>query len=225
MQVFYGRIAKFIEVMRQYFGRKPHGNTFHTLCQQQGEFDGQRHRFLVSSVVRQFPFGCFGVEHHIECKFGKACFDVTGGGCAVSCKNIPPVSLAVDEQILLAELHQCVTDAGITVRVKLHGVSHDVCHLVIASVFHTPHGVQDTPLHGFQSVHDVGYGTFQDYVRGIIQEPVLIHAAQLVLDVCIIGIRRFIIRMPFAPLREFFIQIIFCSFKVFAHICSGVVYS
>ena len=91
--------------------------------------------------------------------------------------------------------------------------------------YNNSHGVQDTPLHGFQSVHDVGYGTFQDYVRGIIQEPVLIHAAQLVLDVCIIGIRRFIIRMPFAPLREFFIQIIFCSFKVFAHICSGVVYS
>lgn len=33
------------------------------------------------------------------------------------------------------------TDAGIAMRVKLHGVSYDVGHFVVASVFHATHGM------------------------------------------------------------------------------------
>jgi hypothetical protein len=38
--------------------------------------------------------------------------------------------------------------------------------------------VQDTPLHGFEAVLDMGYGAFEDHVRSVVQEPVLIHARQ-----------------------------------------------
>ena len=64
--------------------------------------------------------------------------------------------------------------------VKLHGMSHNVGHLVVASVVHALHGVKNASLHGFQSVLYMGNGTFQDYIRGIVEEPVLIHAAQMV---------------------------------------------
>lgn len=63
---------------------------------------------------------------------------------------------------------------------ELHGVTHDVGHLVVSSVVHALHAVEDASLHGFQAVLDVGYGAFQDHVRRIVQEPVLVHAAQMV---------------------------------------------
>ena len=40
-----------------------------------------------------------------------------------------------------------INDGSITVWVKLHGMSYDVCHFIVASIFHTPHGVQDASLH------------------------------------------------------------------------------
>ena len=40
--------------------------------------------------------------------------------------------------------------------------------------------MQDTALHGFQTVAQMGHGALEDYVRGVIQEPVLIHAAEVV---------------------------------------------
>ena len=86
----------------------------------------------------------------------------------------------VDEQFLLPQLHQRVANGGVAVGVELHGVSHDVGHLVVASVVQPLHGVQDASLHGFQPVVDVGHGALQDDVGGIVQKPVLVHAAQLV---------------------------------------------
>ena len=39
-QVGYGGIAKLVEVMRKYLGRKTYGNPFHSLSEQEREFDG-----------------------------------------------------------------------------------------------------------------------------------------------------------------------------------------
>ena len=63
---------------------------------------------------------------------------------------------------------------------ELHGVTHDVGHLVVSSVVHALHAVEDASLHGFQAVLDMGYGAFENHVRRIVQEPVLVHAAQMV---------------------------------------------
>ena len=81
-------------------------------------------------------------------------------------------------------------------RVELHGVSHDVRHLVVATVVHTLHRVEDASLHGFQSVAQVGHGSFEDHVRGVIQEPVLVHAAEVVYGCCIESVHGFIVGMP-----------------------------
>ena len=63
---------------------------------------------------------------------------------------------------------------------ELHGMADDVSHLVVSSVVHSLHGVEDAPLHGLQSVLDMRHGTLQDYIRGVIQEPVLVHSAEMV---------------------------------------------
>ena len=49
-------------------------------------------------------------------------------------------------------------------RVKLHGMSYDVGHLIVPPVVHAFHGVQDAALHRFQSVIDVGHGSLEDNV-------------------------------------------------------------
>ena len=147
--------------------------------QQQGKFGGQCNGLFVASVVAELPFGGFGIEHHVKGKFGEPSLDVTRGSGTVACQNVAPVALAFHEQIFLSQLYQCVADRCIAVRVKLHGMPHDVGHLVVASVVHSFHRVENTSLHGFQSVLDVRHGTFQYHVRGIIQKPTLIHSAEV----------------------------------------------
>ena len=64
-------------------------------------------------------------------------------------------------------------------RVVLHGQAHDVSHLVEVAVIGLLHGVHDTSLHGFEAILDVGNGTLKNHVGGIVEKPVLVHAAQL----------------------------------------------
>ena len=82
-------------------------------------------------------------------------------------------------------------------RVELHGMSHNVCNLVVSSVVQPLHGVQDASLYGFQSIVDVRNRTFQYHIRGIVQKPVLVHAAQLMLHGLVVLIDGLIVRMCF----------------------------
>ena len=63
--------------------------------------------------------------------------------------------------------------------VELHGMSHDVGHLIVASVVEQLHRVEYASLHGFESVTQVGNGALEDYVRGVVQKPVLVHTRKL----------------------------------------------
>ena len=65
-------------------------------------------------------------------------------------------------------------------RVELHGVTYNVRYLVISAIVHALHGVQNAALYGFQTVLDMWHGTLQNNIGGVVQEPVLIHAAQMV---------------------------------------------
>ena len=185
MQVFDGGIADVVEVVGQNLRRESHGNSLSSLSQQQREFSRQRDGLLVAAVVGELPFGGLRIEHHVERKLRQACLDVSRGSGAVAREDVSPVSLRVDEQVFLSHLHQGVADGGIAVGVELHGVAHDVGHLVVASVIHALHGVQDASLHGLQSVLDMGHGTLQDHVGGIVEKPILVHAAQMVHGSCI----------------------------------------
>ena len=166
------------EVVGQDLRRQTHGDAVGALRQQQRKLDRQRDGFLLAAVVGQHPLGGFLVEDHFGGELRQARLNVTPRGGLVAREDIAPVTLAVDQQVFLPQLHQCVLDRRIAMRVVLHGLSHDVGHLVVASVVDDLHGVQDTPLHGFEAVLDMGYGAFEDHVRSVVQEPVLIHARQ-----------------------------------------------
>ena len=159
MQVRDGRLAELVEVVRQDLRRETHGNALSALCQQQRELHGQADGLLIAAVVGEFPLRRLGVEDHVEGELRQARLDVTAGGGIVACEDVAPVALAVDEQLLLPQLHQGILDAGVAVGVELHRVTHDVCDLVEAPVVHALHRVQDTPLHRLKAVADMRHGT------------------------------------------------------------------
>ena len=147
--------------------------------QQQRELDGQRNGFLLAAVVRQHPLRRLLVEDHVEGEFRKTRLDITARGGLVAREDVAPVALTVDQQVLLPQLHQRVLDRRVAVRVVLHGLAHEVGDLVVTAVVDDLHRMKDTPLDGFQSVLDMRHGAFEDHVRGVVQEPVLIHAREL----------------------------------------------
>jgi hypothetical protein len=109
-------VDQFVEVVRQHLAAQAHGDALATLCQQQGELHRQEDRLLVAPVVAELPFGGLRVEDHVVRELAQARFDVTRCGGAVAGEGVAPVPLAVDQQVLLPQLHQGITDAGIAMR-------------------------------------------------------------------------------------------------------------
>ena len=161
--------------MGQNLRGKTYGNTIGTLCQEQRELNRERYRLLLTTIVGQHPLRSLLVIYHIEGKFRQASLDISCCRSLITRKDITPVTLHIDKQTLLTKLHQGILDRGITVGVILHSLTHDICHLVVATILNTLHSVQDTALHGFQTILQMGHGTLEDNIRGIVQEPVLIH--------------------------------------------------
>ena len=125
--------------MRHDVAGETYCNALCALCEQQRKLHRQCYRLLVSPIVRWRPFGGFGVEHHFLCKRSEAGFNVTRSCCTISCENIAPVSLSVNEQLLLSELDYRIANGGITMRVVFHGVAHNVGNLVIPTVIQFIH--------------------------------------------------------------------------------------
>jgi hypothetical protein len=177
-------VDQLVEVVRQHLTAQTDRDALTALRQQQRELHRQEDRLFVPTIVAQLPFGGLRVEDHIVGELAQACFDVTRCGRAIAGQGVPPVTLAVDQQVLLPQLHQRITDARITVRVVLHGMPDDVRHLVVATVIQVLHAVQDPALHRFQSIIQRWYGTFQDHIARVIQEPVPVHTAYRELASC-----------------------------------------
>ena len=178
-QVSHCRIDHLVKVVGQDFARETHGNAFSTLGEQQGELDGQSEGFTFASVIGESPVGHFGVVNRIQGEFAQTGFDVTTSCGTVSSQDVAPVTLGVDEQLLLSQLHQGAVDGGVTMRVVLHRQAHDIGHLVVVSVVSLFHGVHDAPLHRLEAVLDVWHGTLENDIGGIVEKPVLVHATQL----------------------------------------------
>ena len=181
--------------MWHYLRTQSYGNALSSLCQKQRKLGRQRYRFLVTTVVRELPFGGLRIEHHVERKLRKACLDVSRSRSTVAGEYVSPVTLAVYEQILLSHLHQSIAYRGVAVRMELHGMAHNVSHLVESAVVHTLHRVEYASLHGFQAVLNMGHGTLKYDVRGIVEKPVLIHAAQMMNGRCVKTVHRLVIGM------------------------------
>ena len=106
-------VEQLVEVVGQDFRGQADGDAFHALGQQQRKLDRQRDRFLVAAVVGEHPFGRLGIEDHLHGELAQPCLDVTRGGSAVSREDVAPVTLRVDQQLLLSQLHEGVADGGV----------------------------------------------------------------------------------------------------------------
>ena len=195
VQITDGCIAYIVEVVRKYFRRKPHGYALRSLCKEQRKLCRQCYRFLVTPVVTQLPLRCLGVEHHVKRKLRQARLYVTRRRGTVARENVAPVSLTVNKQVFLSQLHESVAYRGIAVRMELHGVSYDVSYLVVAPVVHSLHRVQYAPLHRLQSVADMRHRPFKYHVWGIVEKPTLIHAAKVVHSRCVETVHRLVVRV------------------------------
>ena len=168
-----------VEVVRQDLARQTHRDTLGALGEQQRELGGQCERLALAAVIGQAPVGHLGIIDRIQGEFAQAGLDVTAGSRTVAGEDVTPVTLGVDEQLLLSQLDQRAVDRRIAVGVILHRQTHDVGHLVEVAVVGLLHGVHDASLHGLEAVLDVGNGALEYYVGGIVEKPVLVHAAQL----------------------------------------------
>ena len=73
-----------------------------------------------------------------------------------------------------------IADAGVAVRVVLHGLPDDIGDFVKAAIVHFFHGMKDAALHGLETVFHGRHGPLKDHVAGVIEKPVLVHATHVV---------------------------------------------
>jgi hypothetical protein len=172
-------IQEFIEVMWKYFRGETNCDTFNTLCQEERKLDGKSDRFFIPAIIGILPMGGFGIENCFEGELRKTCLYVSRSSGTVSGKNIPPITLTINKDIFLSELNEGITDRSVAVRVKLHGMPHNVSDLIIPSVVKAFHGVKDTPLYRFKSVVNMRDGAFEDNVGSIVEEPASIHIGEM----------------------------------------------
>ena len=161
--------------MRQHLARQADGDALRPLLEQQRELDGQGLRLLVPAVIAGQPVGRLRIEKRRLGKGGQGGLDVTGCGGAVSGEDVAPVSLAVQCELPLANLHHGVADARIPVGVILHRVADGIGHLVETAIVHLLQGVQDAALDRLQSVVEVRNRPLEDHIGGIIEEVLVVH--------------------------------------------------
>ena len=61
----------------------------------------------------------------------------------------------------------------------LHGLADDISHLDELTTIHPLEVVQDTALYRLEPVVDMRYGSLEDDVGGVVEEPCLVHLRQV----------------------------------------------
>ena len=102
--------------------------------------------------------------------------------------------------------------------VELHRVPHDIGYLVESAVVQTLHRVHDATLNGLETVFYMGNGAIQNGIAGVIQEPVLVHAAQMAHSRSIETTHRVIVRVDIFHLLCLFFLNVFVIFDFFVHV-------
>ena len=159
-----GGVDQLVEVVRENLGCHAHGNALGSLCQQERESYRQLYRLLVPSVIGGHPAGYLRVEDDFLGELAQPRLDVSCRSIGVSGKDVSPVSLTVHGEAFLTELDEGSEYGLVTVRVVLHCLTDNVCHLGETSVIHLEHGVQNPSLYRLEAVHDIRNGSLQDDV-------------------------------------------------------------
>ena len=173
-----GGFQQLAEVVRKNHRGERDGDALGALRQQQRELDGQRHRLLLAAVIAGFPLGGLGVEHHLLGEFRQTGLDITASSRPIAREDVAPVTLTVNQQVLLHHVDQRIVDGGVAMGMVEHGGTHDIGHFGETAVIGLFHGVQDATLHRFEAVVDVGNRAVQDNIGGIINPIIAEHACQ-----------------------------------------------
>ena len=167
-------LAKFAEVVGEDGSRKTDCNTIDALCQKQRELDRERDRFFATTIVTRDPFRRFGVEHDIDSERREAAFDITRRSSSVASKRVAPVTLCVNQQILLTKAHKRIANGRVTMRVVSHRSTDNRCHLLVTTIVILEHGMQNTALDRLQPIFIIRDRTVQNHIAGVIEEPAII---------------------------------------------------
>ena len=179
-------LQQLAHIMRQDLAGESDGDTLGALCEEEGKLHRQIDRLLIGSVVRGDVVGDLRGEEDPLGEWRKARLDVTWCRRTVAGEEVAPVSLTLDQELSLPELHKRIADARITMRVELHRLTDDISHLD-QPVLHLRHCVEDPSLHRLQPVRDVGHCPLQDDVRGIGDKPGAIHPRQHIVTMAVVG--------------------------------------
>ncbi len=209
--------------MRKYLRGHTHGDAFGSLRKKQRETYRKLRRFLIPTVIRGHPVRYLRIEYDFLREFAEPRLDVTRGGVAVTGEDVSPVTLAVYQIALLAQLNEGAQDGRVSVRMIFHRLSDQVRDLGKASVILFIHRMKHAPLHGLQTVHDMRNGSRQNYIGGIVQEPVLEHSGKFELSAVVSqqlveSSRRLrIFRYRFFPLFLFYVLLKILVVLIFIH--------
>ena len=157
-------IYELVEVVRKNLRRESRTDTFCTLSQKNRKLHRKFYRLLISAVIRSHPVGGLRIEYHLLRELCESRLDITWSRVRVTGEDVTPVSLAVDEVVSLSDPYEGSEDGLVSMRMELHGLSDDVGHLGVASVVHTPHGMENTSLNRLQTIYKVWYSPIEDCI-------------------------------------------------------------
>ena len=172
------RRADLAHVVRRDVGRHADGNAGRAVDEQIRDARREHDRFRPRPV--EVGAHCHGVllelEQQLIGEAGEPGFRVAicRGGIAVERSEVPrTVDEGVAQREGLRHSHQGVVHRGIAVRmvVAQHGADDGrrLAMLGVGPQVLLPHRVEDAPLHGLQTVADVGQGAGRDDRQGVVQ--------------------------------------------------------
>ena len=151
-----------------------HRNALGPLDKDYRDLGREHQRLLGPAVVAVYVGGQLRVVENLLCKRQEAAFDVPAGSGGLACKDVAVVSLLLYEQVAVGQFDQRAVYGGITMGVVLHGLAHNVSHLVELAVIHGDKGMEYAPLHRLETVHQIRDSPVADYIGGILQEIIFI---------------------------------------------------
>ena len=122
-------LQQFAHIVREDLAGESDGDTLSALCEEEGKLHRQIDRLLIGSVVRGDVIGDLGGEEDPLSERRKARLDVAWCRRTVAGEEVAPVSLALDQELSLPQLHKRIADARISVWVELHRLTDDIRHL------------------------------------------------------------------------------------------------
>ena len=99
-------IDDLVGIVGQDLGGHSDSNALGALDEDNGDLGREDHGFLVSAVVGLHVLGDLGVVEDLLGKGQQAALDVSGCGRTVACHEVSVVTLLVDEEVVVCQVHQ-----------------------------------------------------------------------------------------------------------------------